>query len=60
MLHRRTYRPLEVRIKRDKYNMIQSLLEKSKLAKKTYEDGHKICWKQATILQIELNTTYRK
>jgi hypothetical protein len=51
---------LEVRIKEHKYNLTQGLLEKSKLAKHAYEEGHKICWSEAKILQIEPNTAYRK
>jgi hypothetical protein len=39
-------RPVEVRIK--------------ELAQHAYEEGHKICCNEAKILQIELNTTYRK
>jgi hypothetical protein len=38
-----TSRPLEVRSKEHKYNLTQGLLEKSKLAKLAYEEGHKIC-----------------
>jgi hypothetical protein len=60
MLHRETSRPLEVRIKEHKYNLTQGLLEKSKLAQHAYKDGHKICWKEVKVLQIETNTTYRK
>jgi predicted GIY-YIG superfamily endonuclease len=55
-----TSRPLEVRIKEHKYNLTQGLLEKSKLAQHAYEEGHKICWKEAKVVQIEPNTTYRK
>jgi hypothetical protein len=55
-----TSRPLEVRIKQHKYNLTQGLLEKSKLAQPAYEEGHKICWKEAKVLQIEPNATYRK
>jgi predicted GIY-YIG superfamily endonuclease len=57
-----TDRPLEVRIKEHKYNLTQGLLEKSKLAHHTYEyeEGHKICWNEAKVLQIEPNTTCRK
>jgi hypothetical protein len=36
------------------------LLEKSKLAQHAYEEGHRIRWKEAKILQTEPNTTYRK
>jgi hypothetical protein len=35
-------------------------LEKSKLAQHAYEEGHRICWKEAKVLQTEPNTTYRK
>jgi hypothetical protein len=41
------------------YNL-QGLLEKSKLAQHAYEEGHKICWNKARVLQIEPNNTYRK
>jgi hypothetical protein len=53
-------RPLEVCIKEHKYNLTQSLLEKLKLAQHAYKEGHKICWKEVNVLQIEPNTTYRK
>jgi hypothetical protein len=34
--------------------------EKSKLAQHAYKECHKIFWKEAKVLQIEPNTTYRK
>jgi hypothetical protein len=40
--------------------MTQGLLEKSKLAQHSYEEGHNICWKEVKVLQIEPNATYRK
>jgi hypothetical protein len=40
--------------------LLQGLLEKSKLNQHANEEGHKVCWKEAKILQIEPNTTYRK
>jgi hypothetical protein len=52
--------PLEACIEEHKYNLTPSLLEKSKLAQHACEEGHRICWKEAKVLQIELNTTYRK
>jgi hypothetical protein len=55
-----TRRLLDVRIKEDKYNLTQGLLEKTKLAQYAYEEGHKICWNEVKVLQIESNTTYRK
>jgi hypothetical protein len=59
-LHWRNYRPLEVRIKEHKYNLTQGLPEKSKLAQQAYEEDHRICWNEATVLQIEPNTTHKK
>jgi glycosylphosphatidylinositol transamidase (GPIT) subunit GPI8 len=56
----KTSRPLDIRIKEHKYNLTQGVLEKSKLAQHAYEEDHKICWNKAKVLQIELNTTYRK
>jgi hypothetical protein len=47
-------------MKEHKCNLIQGLLEKSKLAQHAYREGHRICWKEAKALQIEPNTTYRK
>jgi hypothetical protein len=55
-----TSRPLEVRIKGHEYNLTEGLVEKSKLAQHAYDEGHKICWNEAKVLQIESNTTYRK
>jgi hypothetical protein len=55
-----TTRPLEVCIKKHKYDLTQGLLEKSKSAHHAYEDGHKLCCKEEKVLQIEPNTTYRK
>jgi hypothetical protein len=55
-----TSRPLEIRIKEHKHNLTQGLLEKSKVAQHAHEEGHKVCWKEAKVLQIEPNTTHRK
>jgi hypothetical protein len=41
------------------YNLTHGLLKKSKFAKHAYEEGHKICWKEAKVLQIEPNATHR-
>ncbi|PNF14940.1 hypothetical protein B7P43_G01557, partial [Cryptotermes secundus] len=38
----------------------KGLLENSKLAQHAYGEDHKICCKEAKVLQIEHNTTYRK
>jgi hypothetical protein len=53
----KTSRSIEVCIKE---NLTQGLLEKSKLAQHAYEENHKICWKEAKVLQIKPNGTYRK
>jgi hypothetical protein len=42
------------------YSLFECLLEKSKLAQHAYKNGHKICWKEAKVLQTEPDTTYRK
>jgi hypothetical protein len=60
MLHQQTNGPLEICIKEHKYDLTQGLPKKSKLAQYTYEERHKICWKEAKVLQVEQNTTYRK
>jgi predicted GIY-YIG superfamily endonuclease len=54
-----TSRPSQVRIKDHKYNLTKGLLEKSKFAQRAYK-SHNLCWKEAKVLQIEPNTTYRK
>jgi hypothetical protein len=46
--------------KKHKCKLTQHLLEKSKLALHAYEEGHKICWNKAEVLQIEPNATYRR
>jgi hypothetical protein len=55
-----TSRPLEASIKEQKHNLTQGLLEKSKLAQHAHKEDSKICWKDAKVLQIKSNTTYRK
>jgi hypothetical protein len=55
-----TSRPLEVHIKEHKYNLTQGLLGKSKLAQHAYEEGNKIRWNEAKVLQIEPNIIYKK
>jgi hypothetical protein len=55
-----TGRHFEVCIKERKRNLTQDLLEKSKLAQHAYEEGHKICWSEKKVFQIEPNTIYRK
>jgi hypothetical protein len=50
----------EVRIGECKYNLIQDLFKKSKIAQHAHEEDHKICWKEAKVLQIQSNSTYWK
>jgi hypothetical protein len=38
----------------------QGLLEKSKLLQNAYEEGHRVDWDDARILEIEINSVYRK
>jgi hypothetical protein len=40
--------------------MTKDLLKKSKLSQHTYERGHSLCWKEATVLQIEPHTICEK
>jgi hypothetical protein len=42
------------------HNLKESLLEKSKLAQHSYEEGRRIGWENARILEIESNSRYRK
>jgi hypothetical protein len=35
-------------------------LKNYKAAQHAYEEGHRICWKEEKVLQIEPNTTYTK
>jgi hypothetical protein len=39
--------PLEASTAENKYNLTHGLLKKSKFAGHAYEEGHKICWKEA-------------
>jgi hypothetical protein len=50
-----TGRPLAVR-----HNLQEDLLEKPKLAQHAYEEGHRVGWDDARILEIESNSRYRK
>jgi hypothetical protein len=54
-----TGRPLAVRIREHMQNLKQGLLEKSKLAQHAYEEGHRVGWDQASVLEIS-NSRYRK
>jgi hypothetical protein len=43
-----------------RHNLKEGLLEKSKLAQHAYEEGHRVVWDEARILEIESNSRYRK
>jgi hypothetical protein len=51
-------RPLAVWL--HEHNLKEGFLEKSKLAQHAYEEGHRIGWDNARILEIESNSRYRK
>jgi hypothetical protein len=55
-----TGRPLAMQLHEHRHNLQESLLEKSKLAQYAYEEGHKVGWDDARILEIESNSRYRK
>jgi hypothetical protein len=57
---RETGRPLAVRLREHRHNLKEGLLEKSKLAQHAYEEGHKVGWDKARILDIESHSRYRK
>jgi hypothetical protein len=49
-----------LRPREHRHNLQQDLLEKSELAQHAYEEGHKVGWDDARILEIESNSRYRK
>jgi hypothetical protein len=51
---------LAVRLTEHKYNLKERLRDKSKLAAHAFEEGHRIVWDQAGILQVEFNFVCRK
>jgi predicted GIY-YIG superfamily endonuclease len=55
-----TSRPLAVRLREHRHNLQQGFLEKSKLAQHAYEEGHRVGWNNARVLEIESNNRYRK
>jgi hypothetical protein len=56
----RTGRALAVQLHEHRNNLQQGLLEISKLARRAYEEGHRIGWGDARVLEIEINRRYRK
>jgi hypothetical protein len=55
-----TGRSLAVRLREHRHNLKQGLLEKSRLTKHAYEEGHKVGWTDARVLDIESHSKYRK
>jgi hypothetical protein len=55
-----TGRPLAVGLREQRRNLKEGLLEKSKLAQHASEQGHKVGWDKARILDIESHSRYRK
>jgi hypothetical protein len=49
-----------VRLREQKHNLKEVLLEKSKLAQHAYEEGHRVGWDETRIWEIESNSRYRK
>jgi hypothetical protein len=55
-----TGRYLALRFRQHRHNLQKVLLETSKLAQHAYEEGHKVGYDEARILEIENNSGYRK
>jgi hypothetical protein len=49
-----------VRLREHRHNLQQDLLEKSKLAQLAYEEGQRVGFDEARILEIESNHRFRK
>jgi hypothetical protein len=54
-----TGRPLAVRLREHRHDLQLDLLQKSKLAQLAYEEGHRVGWDEAMILEIESNSRSR-
>jgi hypothetical protein len=48
-----TGRPLAVRLGEHMHSLKEGLIEKSKLVQHAYEEGHRVGWVEARILEIE-------
>jgi hypothetical protein len=55
-----TGRPLPMCLREHRHYLKEGILEKSKLVECTYEEGHRVGWYEARILEIESNSRYRK
>jgi hypothetical protein len=51
-----TGRFLAVRLREHRHNPQKGLLEKSKLAQHVSEEGHRVGWDEARVLEIESNS----
>jgi hypothetical protein len=49
-----------VQLREHRHNLQQGHLEKSKLAQHACEEGHRVGWDDAGVLEIESNSRYRK
>jgi hypothetical protein len=56
----KTGRSLAVWLHEHRHCLKEGLLGKSELAKHAYEEGHRVAWDEARILEIEINSRYRK
>jgi hypothetical protein len=54
-----TGRPWAVRLGENMQN-VEGHLERSRLAQHSFEKNHCIVWKEAKILEVEINSVYRK
>jgi predicted GIY-YIG superfamily endonuclease len=55
-----TGRPWAVRLQEHRQNVEEGHLERSRLAQHSFEKNHCIVWKEAKILEVEINSVYRK
>jgi hypothetical protein len=49
-----------VLIREHRHNLREGLLKKSKLAQRAYEEGNKVSWDEARILESESNSRHGK
>jgi hypothetical protein len=47
-------------LREHRHNLQQGLLKKSKLAQHACEEGHRVGWDDARVLETESNSRYRK
>jgi hypothetical protein len=55
-----TDRPLDVWLHEQRHTLKENLLEKSKLAQHASEEGHRVCWDEAKISDIQSNNRYMR